>query len=436
MASHELVFALNVVDIVVTGSGPHSSNTRIAVLQSEGICLYEWKLEDRLPSKPSLIGSTVLPSDNFFQSMNQQIVFMDNHSLLVWHTGPQGSSLSTFVTDSNTVRYNASSLQRGVRNLIAPAAPVMELETSSAYIVFDNNDMRDASSIFPKPEGQPPLGSIKIRLPKFTPRIEVMDYRRKLVPLADSYGNGPKDADRDHFIAFGLTDNGSLYANARQLARNCTSFLVTPAHLIFTTTQHLVKFVHMATVEGIVTVPTIYERALLKVLLELEIPPDTPETDERCRSIERGAKLITVMPSIFALVMQMPRGNLETIYPRALVLASIRQNINEKKYKKAFLACRNHRVDMNILHDHAPQIFMGDVALFVDQVKKVEHIDLFLSQLRYVIEVLPELIADWGIGKKMCHKQCIRRRSEQAWTSVSLRGNQLTTEMNVANYRK
>lgn len=91
---------------------------------------------------------------------------------------------------------------------------------------------------------------------------------------------------------------------------------------------------------------------------------------------------MTVMPSIFALVLQMPRGNLETIYPRALVLAGIRDNINKKRYKTAFLACRIQRVDMNILHDHATQQFLSNVGLFIDQVKKVEHIDLFLSQLR------------------------------------------------------
>ncbi len=91
---------------------------------------------------------------------------------------------------------------------------------------------------------------------------------------------------------------------------------------------------------------------------------------------------MTVMPSIFALVLQMPRGNLETVYPRALVLAGIRDNINKKNYKNAFLACRNQRVDMNILHDHATQQFLSNVGLFIDQVKKVEHIDLFLSQLR------------------------------------------------------
>ena len=164
-------------------------------------------------------------------------------------------------------------------------------------------------------------------------------------------------------IDFSLS-NGRLFADKRQLAQNCTSFLVTPAHLIFTTGQHLLKFVHMTDVE------------------DLQVPPDTPELDERCRSVERGAKLITVMPSAFALVMQMPRGNLETIHPRALVLAGIRESINERKYRRAFLACKTHRVDMNILYDYSPDQFISDVTLFIDQVRKEEHIDLFLSQLR------------------------------------------------------
>ena len=65
------------------------------------------------------------------------------------------------------------------------------------------------------------------------------------------------------------------------------------------------------------------------------------------------------------------------------MLAGIRRNIAAKQYRKGFLACRNHRVDMNILHDHHPQQFMSSVGLFIDQVKKIEWIDLFLSQLRY-----------------------------------------------------
>ena len=38
---------------------------------------------------------------------------------------------------------------------------------------------------------------------------------------------------------------------------------------------------------------------------------------------------------------------------------------------------------MNILHDYAPKQFISNLGAFVDQIQKVEHIDLFLSQLRY-----------------------------------------------------
>ena len=78
----------------------------------------------------------------------------------------------------------------------------------------------------------------------------------------------------------------------------------------------------------------------------------------------------------------MPRGNLETIYPRALVLAAIRRSIEAEQYGQAFMTCRNQRVDMNILHDHDPERFLANIVKIVEQIKRVEHIDLFLSQLR------------------------------------------------------
>ncbi|KAK3714213.1 putative elongator complex protein 1 [Vermiconidia calcicola] len=168
-----------------------------------------------------------------------------------------------------------------------------------------------------------------------------------------------------HQISFSLTGTGTLLLQSSQQTLrlpSCTSFIVTDTHLIYTTSQHLVKFVHLHTGE-------------------LRIPADEPEKDERCRSIERGAKIVTVAPSAYSLVLQMPRGNLETIYPRALVLAGIRDRITKRDYKKAFLICRTHRVDMSILHDYAPAQFMHDVGLFVKQVKKAEYIDLFLSSL-------------------------------------------------------
>lgn len=117
--------------------------------------------------------------------------------------------------------------------------------------------------------------------------------------------------------------------------------------------------------------------------LDLEVPPDDPENDERCRSVERGARLVTAMPTNMSLVLQMPRGNLETVFPRAMVVAGIRSLIEEKNYARAFAYCRAQRVDMNILYDHRPQQFLENVHHFLEQLADVAHIDLFLSSLRY-----------------------------------------------------
>ena len=90
------------------------------------------------------------------------------------------------------------------------------------------------------------------------------------------------------------------------------------------------------------------------------------------------------MPTTYSVVLQMPRGNLETIYPRALVVAAVRRSIESNRYDEAFMTCRNQRVDMNILHDHDPDRFTANIPMIVDQIKRVEHLDLLLSQLRYV----------------------------------------------------
>ncbi|KPM45720.1 Elongator complex protein 1 [Neonectria ditissima] len=170
----------------------------------------------------------------------------------------------------------------------------------------------------------------------------------------------------DEIVAFGLSRNGHLYANSHLLAKNCTSFIVTPSHLIFTTNNHLVKFVHLS----------------VNVDEELEVPADDPEKDERCRSVERGSRLVTAIPTNMSLVFQMPRGNLETIFPRAMVVAGIRDLIDEKNYARAFSYCRTQRVDMNILYDHQPDQFLANVGMFLDQIPEVTYVDLFLSSLR------------------------------------------------------
>jgi len=48
-------------------------------------------------------------------------------------------------------------------------------------------------------------------------------------------------------------------------------------------------------------------------------------------------------------------------------------------YRKAFFACRKHRIDLNVIVDHDPEAFLERIPTFVEQVPEVEHLNLFLA---------------------------------------------------------
>jgi len=50
---------------------------------------------------------------------------------------------------------------------------------------------------------------------------------------------------------------------------------------------------------------------------------------EMTRQIERGARIVRAVPKDTKLVLQMPRGNLEVIYPRSLVLSATRTHLDK-----------------------------------------------------------------------------------------------------------
>ncbi|KAF7721259.1 hypothetical protein EC973_004986 [Apophysomyces ossiformis] len=79
---------------------------------------------------------------------------------------------------------------------------------------------------------------------------------------------------------------------------------------------------------------------------------------------------------------EMPRGNLETISPRAFVLATIREDIRNCNYRSAFIACRRNRIDLNILYDENPDQFIENIERFVKDIPEVDYLNLFLSNLR------------------------------------------------------
>ena len=384
MALHEIEVSGNIIDVAITLRLNSRPRVVIGVLYHHGYGLFEWPLSSIVQTPPTCrftidfhsTDKNLIPNRD---ALHLQTSFVHDSSLLF--SKSIDKSIFTVFGEDGGYENQIVLLTADIESVVRPSS----ISMSKTHIVLasDSTPKDDELEKMIQDVNNASMTETELILSRFdTQMVDAIFCEFNIEPSNRGLTNGTETpASRN--IIFGLAENGSLFANKRRIARNCTSFLVTPAHLIFTTSLHLLKFVHLTRdIEGEFSLTPFSHFALTILSIELEIPPDTPESDERCRSVERGARLVTVMPSIFALVLQMPRGNLETIYPRALVLAGIRDNINNKKYKTAFLGCRNQRVDMNILHDHASQQFLSNVSLFIDQVKKVEHIDLFLSQLR------------------------------------------------------
>ena len=63
--------------------------------------------------------------------------------------------------------------------------------------------------------------------------------------------------------------------------------------------------------------------------------------EELFRRLERGSKLVICLHNDTTCILQMPRGNLETIHPRTLVITKLKDNI--EKYE--ILKNRQKRVE-------------------------------------------------------------------------------------------
>ena len=138
------------------------------------------------------------------------------------------------------------------------------------------------------------------KLPEFCPTLCIE---------LDSSGNcGP--------LFIGLSKAGQLYAANRSgfmtLVMNANSFCCASGFVIYVTTAHEAHFVR------------IHE---LFSVLSPGYPGDR-KVEGEVRRVERGSRIVTVVPSNMALVLQMPRGNLETVNPRPLVLEVVKKDVD------------------------------------------------------------------------------------------------------------
>lgn len=119
----------------------------------------------------------------------------------------------------------------------------------------------------------------------------------------------------------GLSAAGVLYATADPqnwitVATNCNSFATASNFLIFIATNNEAHFVSLAQLVHL----------LSSTEAEGVVVSQLPVCEHR--KVERGSRIVTVVPSSMSLILQMPRGNLETIHPRPLVMEAIHHHMH------------------------------------------------------------------------------------------------------------
>lgn len=186
-------------------------------------------------------------------------------------------------------------------------------------------------------------------------------------------------------LLFGLDDVGRLYVSRRIVCNNCSSFSFYSklddqviSHLILATKQDLLFIVDINDI--------LCEQ--LESKYDNFIHVGNKKREEESMNFiniwERGAKVIGVLHGDeAAVIIQTNRGNLESIYPRKLVLSSIINALVQRRFNDALLMVRRHRIDFNVIVDHCGwQVFLQDASEFVRQVKNLSYITDFVCAIK------------------------------------------------------
>lgn len=183
------------------------------------------------------------------------------------------------------------------------------------------------------------------------------------------------DDETSKILVIGLSARYRLYSGERLLSNASSSFVISLQHNFLTHvtigSQPQLKFLPLAALRD------------FDPLQGYDDHQNTVLDGYEPRSVERGSRLVAFFPTLPVVVLQMPRGNLESITPRACLLPYIMTKILKGDYLTAFDFMRRQRVDLNLIVDMNPCSFLeeGGAEQFVGQMEKVDNINLFLASL-------------------------------------------------------
>ena len=248
MSFTEVTLPHNIVDFSVSETEDDDSTTMIAVLTSIGVTVYTWAFQNNKPGIFTKIGELrIFDEDQCKWDVDvSRLIFQQiscsaqQKRLWIMCSDSVGaSSIMTYQLEPDiqcvALHVESDHVKLFVRIISSAGSPPYLLSLGSQVrAVYNAHEASHNHKIllFPRPVSK----CVGIKLPS-----------RTLLTNGD-HPNGASRLDESMF--FGQTAGGSLYANQRLLLQDCTSFLVTPAHLIFTTTKNLLKFVHLTDIES------------------------------------------------------------------------------------------------------------------------------------------------------------------------------------------
>ncbi|CUA72874.1 Elongator complex protein 1 [Rhizoctonia solani] len=366
-----------------SSSAPANSPGCVAIVDGSSLLLTPFKLQNVPPPMSSFkidLGPNATPAHLAFSSDSRTLaVVYPNCSIQMWELAIRTGTKGKIACPKLVWESPLTNGPNRTNDLVCPRQ-IMLSENSILVLGSDRDGSHDMIYI----TSTTGLESTTLETPCFGRLIGYAYYQdnagqvynirnRELVKLSAfprfcAYGEAIV-APQGELLA-GLDLSGKLVTCAmdssarpcvQEISHSVNSFALVNGFLMYTTTNHEISFI-----------PT---DSLFSNLGETE------RASWEVRRVERGSRIVTPIPSAAGVVLQLPRGNLETINPRTLVLASVRVDVEKGDFRKAFLACRKHRVDLHVLVEYAPTIFTNDPARFVDQIPEVDYLNLFLTGL-------------------------------------------------------
>lgn len=222
MALYELEISHTVIDVAFA-----EDNSSMAVLHHGGLALFEWQTKNGRSLSPRLLATYDSGSDGPVKSALQvSLASPREPDVLYFNAGLKTCRFSLASETKGLIMSNSVLLEEEALFLQAKAIPVESEEAGTRKTQFQTRSGRLVG--LSSAGALEPLGT---SFPLQLPWVETIEVD-------------------DEMVAIGLSRSGHLYANSRQLVKNCTSFLVTCDHLIFTTSTHFLKFVHLSRPEG------------------------------------------------------------------------------------------------------------------------------------------------------------------------------------------